>query len=124
MWSPILPPHSGTPGNRLTRSKSVPEEYADSTFVEKTTPDFIDFVMHSRPFFLSAVNVPNYRDRTRMEQVTKHIPRADAKWLGRRLSRLSEDANPRCLPGWRLHARRGRNVHTVMRARIAELGAL
>ena len=56
-----------------------------------TTPDFIDFVLHSRPFFLSAVNVPNYRDRTRMEQITKHIPRADARWLGHRLSMLSEE---------------------------------
>ena len=81
----------GNTGNSLTRSKSVVDDFADSTFIEKTTPGFIDFVMHSRPFFLSAVVVNNYRDRTRMEQVTKHIPRADAKWLGRMLSRLSAE---------------------------------
>ena len=76
----------GNTGNSITRSKSVPTDYADSEFVEKTTSDFVDFVLHSRPFFLSAIDVPNYRDRTKMEQVTKHIPRADARWLGHRLS--------------------------------------
>jgi hypothetical protein len=102
----------------------VPEEYADSTFVEKTTPDFIDFVMHSRPFLLSAVNVPNYRDRTRMEQVTRHIPRADAKWLGRRLSRLSgAQIRDAFRAGGYTHDEV--EVYTrAMRARIAELGAL
>ena len=79
----------GNTGNSLTRSKSAPKEYADSAFIEHQTPGFVDFVLHSRPFVLSAVNVPNYRNRTRMEQVTKHIPRADAKWLGQRLSLLS-----------------------------------
>jgi hypothetical protein len=49
----------------------------------------VDFVLHSRPFFLSAIDVPNYQMRTRIESVTKAIPRADAKWLGRRLSLLS-----------------------------------
>ena len=49
-------------------------------------------MLHSRPFFLSAVSrVPNYRERTRMEKITRHIPRADAKWLGQRLSMLTDD---------------------------------
>jgi hypothetical protein len=80
----------GNTGNSLTRSKSAPQEYADSKFVEKTTSASVDFVLHSRPFFLTAVDVPNYQMRTRIEAVTKAIPRADAKWLGRRLSLLSD----------------------------------
>lgn len=80
----------GNTGNSLTRSKSAPQEYADSTFVEKTTPASVDFVLHSRPLFLSAINVPNYQMRTRIEAITRLIPRADAKWLGRRLSLLSD----------------------------------
>ena len=81
----------GNTGNSFTRSKSVPADYAAAPFIEKATPDFIDFVLHSRPFFLSVINVPNYRNRTLMEQVTTHIPRADANWLGQRLSMLSEE---------------------------------
>ena len=38
--------------------------------------------MHSRPFLLTAPDVPNYLHRTHMEEVAKQIPRADAKWLG------------------------------------------
>ena len=114
----------GNTGNSFTRSKSAPKDYADSTFIEKTTPDFIDFALHSRPFFLSAINVSNYRDRTRMEQVTKHIPRADAKWLGRRLSMLSEE---QIRDGFRAAGYTHEEIEIftqAMRKRIAALGAL
>jgi hypothetical protein len=80
----------GNTGNSLTRSKGKPEEYEDSKFIEKSDPAFVDFVLHSRPFILSSVNASNYHERTQMEQVTKHIPRADAKWLGQRLSLLTD----------------------------------
>jgi hypothetical protein len=81
----------GNTGNSLTRSKGVPKDYEDSTFIAKTASDFMDFVLHSRPFFTGAVEASNYRERTKMEEITKHIPRADAHWLGARLSRLSDD---------------------------------
>lgn len=80
----------GNTGNALTRSKGMPVEYQDSKFIAKDSPDFIDFVLHSRPFFLGVVGVTHYRDRTRMEQITRHIPRADARWLGQRLSKLTD----------------------------------
>jgi hypothetical protein len=79
----------GNTGNTITRSKGVPEDYDHSKFIAKTTPDFIDFVLHSRPFFLAALDVSNYNERAKMEEITKHIPRADAKWLGERLSRIT-----------------------------------
>jgi len=50
----------------------------------------VDLVLHSRPFFLSAIAVSNYRERSKMEQITKDIPRADARWLGQRLSKLTD----------------------------------
>lgn len=80
----------GNTGNTFMRSKSAPREYADSTFVERVTPDDVDLVLHSRPFFLTAIDVPNYQMRTRIEAITRKIPRADARWLGRRLSLLSD----------------------------------
>jgi hypothetical protein len=52
-------------------------------------------VMHSRPFFLAVFNFPKYRERTRMEQITKHIPRADARWLGQ----AGASRPPRCGTG-------------------------
>jgi hypothetical protein len=114
----------GNTGNSFTRSKSVPKDYAAAKSIEKVTPDFIDFVLHSRPFFLSAINVPNYRDRTRMEQVTKHTPRADATWLGHRLAMLSEE---QIRDGFRAagYTHEEIEVYTqAVRKRIAALGAL
>ena len=79
----------GKTGNVFVRSKSVVNEYAASKFISKVRPDSVDFVMHSRPFFLTVFYFPKYLTRTRMEKITKRIPRADAKWMGERLALLS-----------------------------------
>jgi len=81
----------GRTGNSFTRSKGVLRDYADSRFIDKVTPTHVDFVLHSRPFFLTFFNLSNYRVRTRMERVTKQIPIADARWIGGRLGQLSAE---------------------------------
>lgn len=80
----------GKTGSKGLRTKGIPTDFEGSAFIAKDRPDFMDFVMESRPFFLSVISVPNYRERTRMEQITRHIPRADARWLGQHLSKLSD----------------------------------
>jgi hypothetical protein len=79
----------GRTGDSLNRSKGVQRDYLQARFIDKVTPTYVDFVMHSRPFFLSAFNVRNYRMRSRMESVVKHIPIADVGWIGGRLAQLS-----------------------------------
>ncbi len=114
----------GKTGNPLTRSKGVPRDYEGSKFVAKANASDVDFVMHSRPFFLTVFWVTNYRFRTRMETVTKHIPRADARWLGQRLSRLTDD---QIRDGFRAAGYGAGDVEdltTALRARIAELAGL
>src|ERR1700722_10334679 len=81
----------GNTGSQLTRSKSKPNIYARSRFIARSRGEQIDFVMHDRPFFLSVFDVPHYVEYTRMERVTQHIPLDDAKWLGARLSQLSDE---------------------------------
>jgi hypothetical protein len=81
----------GRTGRAGTQSKGVPKDYQDSRFVAKSTADSVDFVFHSRPMFLLWMFAPSYYgERTRMEKITKHIPRADAKWVGDRLALLTE----------------------------------
>jgi hypothetical protein len=80
----------GNTGNSLTRTKSNPVEYAESAFVQTVTSDHVDLVLHSRPFFMGAVEPANYQMRTRIEAIARTIPRADAKWIGHRLSLLSD----------------------------------
>jgi len=80
----------GNTGNTFTRSKGAMKDYARSKFIKKVTPDYVDFVMHSRPFFAVAVaNRGNYRMRVEMEKIVKGIPIADARWIGGVLSQLS-----------------------------------
>jgi len=114
----------GNTGSVVTRSKGSPKGYADSKFVAQATPDFIDFVLHSRPFFLTAIHVSNYLERTKMEQIPKHIPRADAKWLGQRLSMLTEG---QIRDGFRAAGYTPEEIEIytqAVRKRIAELNAL
>jgi hypothetical protein len=80
----------GKTGKAGTRSKGDPRDYAGSKFIAKVHPTSVDLVLHSRPFFLSAIAVTNYLERSKMEQITKDIPRADARWLGQRLSKLTD----------------------------------
>lgn len=114
----------GNTGNSFTRSKSAPQEYADSKFIDKATSGLIDFVLHSRPFFLLAVNVPNYQARTKMEAITRGIPRADAKWLGHRLSMLSGQQISDCFRAAGYPSDEIGIYAEAVRQRIAELNAL
>jgi hypothetical protein len=108
----------------MTRTKGAPKDYEESEFIAKTRPDTIDFVLHSRPHFLGVVDVANYRERTKMEQITKGIPRADVQWLARRLSQLTGE---QILDGFRAAGFDGADLEIfsrVMQRRIAALGAL
>jgi len=81
----------GETGNALTRSKSNPEDYSNSQFIQKVTAEHVDFVLSSRPFILTVFDVPNYATRTHMQDIVKGIPLADARWLGKLLGRLSDE---------------------------------
>src|SRR5207247_9266050 len=50
----------GKTGNTITRSKAELKGYKESKFVKKTTPEEVDFELHSRPFFLTAINILYY----------------------------------------------------------------
>jgi hypothetical protein len=81
----------GETGNTVTRSKSNPDDYSESKFIQKVTPEHVDFVLSSRPLFITAIDVPNYATRTHMQDIVKDIPVADARWLGKLLEPLSDE---------------------------------
>ena len=114
----------GKTGNSVTRSKSNLKDYEKSRFVQKETAEEVDLTMHSRPLFLTAINIHNYKKRTRMESVSKHIPREDARWLGEILGRLSQEQVRECFraAGYRPDEVAG-YTQTVLK-RVAELKAL
>ena len=99
----------GNTGNLLTRSKSDAKDYAKSKFIGKTTPDFVDFVLHGRSNF---------------EKVTKQIPRADVKWLAQRLSQLSEEQIRDCFRAGGYTPEEVTVYTQAIQKRIAEMSAL
>ncbi len=114
----------GKTGGPSARSKSVLQDYVNSKFVEKATPEFVDLVMNSRPFVTSAINISNYQTRTRMESITKHIPRADAKWLAQRLSQLSAEQIRDSFRAAGYTTEQVEGYTSAVQKRIAELNAL
>jgi hypothetical protein len=97
----------GNTGGVMSRSKSDPKEYADSKFIGKSEPGFVDFVQNGK-----------------MQEVTKHIPRADAKWLAQRLSQLSEEQIRDCFRAGGYTPEQITIYTQAVQKRIAELAAL
>ena len=79
----------GKTGSDWTRSKGSLEDYLESRFIDEIEPANVDLVLHSRPPILYVAAIPYYRQRTRMAQVAKDIPRSHARWIGRLLAQLS-----------------------------------
>ena len=99
-------------------------DYAEAKFVEKTPGDHVDFVMHSRPFFLTVFNASNYHKRTHMEDIGKDIPLADAKWIGGLLGQLSMDQILDCFRAAGYDAATANGYTSAVQERISELKGL
>jgi hypothetical protein len=114
----------GKTGNTASRSKSNLKDFEDSKFIDKITADHVDFVLHSRPLFIAAFDVPNYHERTAMQAITKHVPRSDAKWLGQRLAQLTTEQIRDCFRAGGYTQEEVEGYASVIQHRIAELNEL
>ena len=80
---------------RLERShekaKGNLDSYTKSKFILKTDGDFVDFDDPHRPATIFVANPHEFVSRLNMEWIGKHIPRADAWWIGHLLSKLSKE---------------------------------
>ena len=83
----------GTTGETLplSHSKGDLESYVHSDFIGKISAEYVDFHTPSPPDLIYVFNLPGFLRRVRLDSVTRHIPRADAKWIGHLLSELSSD---------------------------------
>jgi hypothetical protein len=114
----------GNTGNYFTRSKGVVASYQGTPFIAHTTGEDADFVLHTRPFVLTIFSVRHYREYARMESIVKDIPRADAKWLGDRLSRLSDEQLRDCFRAAGYTPQEVEKYADTVKSRIAALNAL
>ena len=65
--------------------------YSRTRFIRKVTPDYVDFNNPTRPALIFIFNPPALISRLRMRWIGRHIPRADARWIGGLLAQLSDD---------------------------------
>jgi hypothetical protein len=115
----------GKTGDPLTRSKSDVKGYEKSKFIDKEEKGgFVDFVLHSRPPLIAALNAENYKERSRMENITKHVPHDDARWLGELLSHLTDEQIRDCFRSAGYNTDEVEEYTHVIKDRIAALNAL
>jgi len=82
----------GSPGHSWPKQKSRGNlySYSRSQFIDKVTPEFVDFHTPTRPALFYAVALPQFISRLRLRGTCKQIPRSDARWMGHMLGRLSQ----------------------------------
>ena len=71
------------------KGKGDLETYSRSRFIRRITPAFVNFETPARPQYEFVVNPKEYLMRVHLEWIRRDIPRADARWMGQILARLS-----------------------------------
>jgi hypothetical protein len=79
----------GTTGNAGPAGKGNLQAYIRAQFITRVGPRYIDFKTPSRPALIHVFDLPAYVRRVRLESIGKHIPLADARWIGQMLAHLS-----------------------------------
>lgn len=71
------------------RAKDNLDSYDRARFIRGLTPETVDFATPARPTWVYAVTPREYLRRIHLEYLGKGVPRADARWLGELLARLT-----------------------------------
>jgi hypothetical protein len=74
---------------RQYTSKGNLKGYEHSRFITKTTADYVDFAVPSRPAILVFFNPPHFVSRMKLRWIGRRVPRSDARWMGQLLAKLS-----------------------------------
>ena len=93
-------------------------------YIAKVTPEYVDFNFPRRPPLLHLFILPSYIHQTRMRWVGNHVPRADAKWLGSLLARLSPEQIRDAFRAAGYPPEKAASFARVVQSRIAELEKL
>jgi hypothetical protein len=116
----------GAPGFAWPKSKSRDnfDQYSHSKFITKVTPDYVDFNAPGRPALMRSFGLPGFFMRLRLRWIGNHVPRADAKWMGQLLARLSPDQIRDAFRSAGYSSQEVDGFAKVIEARIAELNKL
>jgi hypothetical protein len=110
--------------NGLDKSRGNLKMYEHSRFITRKTADTVDFATPGRPTWLEIFNPRQYFARVRLEWIGRNIPRADAKWMGTLLGRLSPAQIRDAFRSAGYSPDEVERFAHVVESRIAELNAL
>jgi len=81
----------GTTGLDWTQrlSKGNLKSYRNSKFIDKVTPQYVDFNVPTRASIIHIFDLPAYIMRLRLRWIGKRVPRADVRWITQFLEQLS-----------------------------------
>jgi len=117
----------GPAGENYTdeRSKGNLKAYMHSKFISKANRDYVDFNFPTHaPFTDILFEPPFFWHQMRMRWVGKHIPRADARWIGSRLAQLSPSQIRDAFRAAGFTPEQVETYATTLEHRIAELNHL
>jgi hypothetical protein len=113
---------------RLERShekaKGNLDSYTKSKFILKADDDVVDFDDPHRPANIIVANPHEFVSRLNIEWIGRHIPRADAQWMGHLLTKLSPEQIRDAFRSAGYSAEDVEGFATIIESRIAELNNL
>jgi hypothetical protein len=98
--------------------------YRRTAFIKHVTHDEVDFAVPRRADLIVLFNLPEFLMRFRLRWIGQHIPRDDAKWMGRLLGRLSPSQIRDAFRAAGYAPEDVEGFATVLESRIAQLNAL
>jgi len=116
----------GRAGKSYTDSitKSNPDAYARTKFIEHVHTDYVDFNFPTHPPFLYVFNPFFFFHHFSNRWIGKHIPRQDAKWIGSLLAQLSPDQIRSAFRAGGYGPDEIEKYSTALQSRIADLNKL
>ena len=105
-------------------SKGNLDEYTRHKFIRKIGSEYVDFEVPHRPTMLLVMNAPEFLRRVHLEWIGRHIPRADAKWIGQELAQLSPGQIHDAFRSAGYTPAEVEGFSAVLESRIAELNRL
>lgn len=115
----------GRTGGFQTRSKGDIKDYEKDSFIAHSNPDTVDFVMRTKPGAILRILKPGYYEkRVEMADQVKGVPRADARWIGGQLAKLTPEQMRSAFTAAGFTAKETAAYLDELQERIAELNAL
>jgi hypothetical protein len=109
---------------RQATSKGNLNNYQHSHFITKTTNEYVDFAVPSRPAIFVVFNPKEFFPRMKMRWIGKRVPRSDARWMGQMLAKLSPSQIRDAFRAAGYSAEDADRFARVVEQRIGELTAL